>query len=109
MTDRRRHHDMGGVPETEPISQAGHSLEPWEKRVDAIKALLSDDRRKLLTTDEMRRGIEDLGADAYERYSYYERWIASVTNNMLEKKVFTVDELGRKMAEIEARQDNKPL
>jgi len=57
----------------------------------------------------MRRGIEDLGADAYERYSYYERWIASVTNNMLEKKVFTVDELGRKMAEIEARQDNKPL
>jgi hypothetical protein len=109
MTDRRRYHDMGGVPETEPVPQAGHVSEPWEKRVDAIKALLSDDKRRLLTTDEMRRGIEDLGAEAYERYSYYERWISSITNIMLQKNVFTVDELGRKMAEIEARQDNKPL
>ena len=109
MTDRRRHHDMGGVPETEPVSQESHAFEPWEKRVDAIKNLLSDSKRRLLTTDEMRRGIEDLGADAYDRYSYYERWISSITNIMLQKNVFTVDELGRKMAEIEARQDNKPL
>ena len=109
MTDRRRYHDMGGVPETEPVSQEGHVSEPWEKRVDAIKALLSDDKRNLLTTDEMRRGIEDLGADAYERYNYYERWISSITNTLLQKQVFTVDELGRKMAEIEARQGDKPL
>ena len=107
MTDRRRHHDMGGVPESEAVPTGEHVFAPWEKRVDAIKALLSE--RNLLSTDEMRRGIEDLGADAYERYNYYERWISSITNTMLAKNVFTVDELGRKMAEIEARQDNKPL
>jgi len=98
---------MGGVPEREAVPTGEHAFEPWEKRVDAIKALLS--KRNLLTTDEMRRGIEDLGADAYSRYNYYERWISSITNTMLAKNVFTVDELGRKMAEIEARQDNKPL
>src|SRR3546814_19385709 len=32
--------------------------------------------------------------------SYYERWIASITNNLLEKGVITVDELGRRMAQI---------
>lgn len=109
MTDRRRHHDMGGLPDSEPVPTREHLFEPWEKRVDAIKALLSDDKRNLLTTDEMRRGIEDLGADAYERYNYYERWISSITNTLLQKKVFTVDELGRKMAEIEACQEDKPL
>ena len=107
MTDRRRHHDMGGVAESAAVPTGEHDFEPWEKRVDAIKALLG--KRELLTTDEMRRGIEDLGADAYERYSYYERWISSITTIMLQKKIFTVDELGRKMADIEARQDNKPL
>ena len=109
MTDKRRHHDMGGLTDEPVVPSGAHDFLPWEKRVDAIKALLSDDKRNLLTTDEMRRGIEELGAEAYERYNYYERWISSITNNMLHKKVFTVDELGRKMAEIEARQDNKPL
>ena len=35
--------------------------------------------------------------------SYYERWITSVTNNLLEKGTITVDELGRKMSDVEAR------
>lgn len=108
MTDRRRHHDMGGL-EAGPIQNSEHAHEPWEKRVDAIKALLSDDRRKLVTTDELRRSIENLGADAYERYNYYERWISAVTNILLEKDVLSVDELGKKMAEIEARQGSRAL
>ena len=29
-------------------------------------------------SDERRRAIESLGADAYERLSYYERWIAAI-------------------------------
>lgn len=108
MTDRRRHHDMGGL-EAGAVEISEHASAPWEKRVDAIKALLSDEKRNLLTTDELRRGIEDLGAEAYDRYSYYERWISAISNILLQKNVLTVDELGRKMAEIEARQGNKPL
>lgn len=108
MTDRRRHHDMGGL-DAGPVEIREHASEPWEKRVDATMVLLSDAERKLLTVDELRRAIEDLGADAYNRYSYYERWMAAMTNILLQKDVLSVDELGRKMAEVEARQGEKSL
>jgi hypothetical protein len=97
----RRHHDMGGLP-AGPVERAEHEYAPWEKRVDAILRLLADSKRRLITTDELRRGIEDLGPGAYDEMSYYERWIASITNNLIEKGVLTVDELGRRMAEIAA-------
>jgi hypothetical protein len=58
--------------------------------------------RKILSVDELRRGIEELGADAYDRLSYYERWMASMTNILLEKRIIEVSELGERMAEIEA-------
>ena len=98
MNRERRHHDMGGQPagSVDPSEQAPA---PWEKRVDALMVLLS--RRGILTVDELRRGIEELGADAYDRYTYYERWMASMTNLLLEKRIIEVNELGERMAEIE--------
>ena len=98
----RRHHDMGGEP-AGPVDATEHDKAPWEKRVDAIIRLLSDDKRRLMRVDEMRRGVENLGPGAYDQLSYYERWIASASNLMIEKGVITVDELGRKMAEVENR------
>src|SRR3546814_14833016 len=59
-----------------------------------------DGKRRLITTDELRRCIEDLGPGAYDELSYYERWIASITNNLLEKGDITADELGRRLAQI---------
>lgn len=100
MQGDRRHHDMGGL-DAGPVERVEHDHAAWEKRVDAIRGLLT--KRGLITVDEMRRGIEDLGPGAYDELSYYERWLSSVTNVMLEKGVITVDELGRKMAEVEAR------
>ena len=96
------HHDMGGEP-AGPISPTEHDYALWEKRVDALMMLLSDKKRQLLKVDQLRRAIEQLGPEAYDRMSYYERWIASITQNMLERGVFTADELGRKMAAVEAR------
>lgn len=98
----RRHHDMGGL-EAGPVEISEHDYAPWEKRVDAIVRLVSDKKRKLLTVDELRRGIENLGPGAYDQFSYYERWISSATNNLLEKGVITVDELGRAMEDAKAR------
>ena len=95
----RRHHDMGGL-EAGLVDREEHDKAPWEKRVDALVVLLG--QRKILGVDELRRGIEELGADAYDRHGYYERWMASVTNILLEKKVIEVSELGTRMAEIEA-------
>ncbi len=97
----RRHHDMGGL-EAGPVDRTGHDHAPWEKRVDAILRLLSDKKREILRVDELRRGIEDLGPGAYDELSYYERWIASISNLLIEKGVISIDELGRKMAGIEA-------
>ena len=99
MNEARRHHDMGGL-EAGPVDHDEHDKVPWEKRVDALMVLLG--QRKIVGVDELRRGIEELGADAYDRYSYYERSMASMTNILLEKKVIGVGELGERMAEIEA-------
>ena len=90
---------MGGI-EGGPIDRSEHDRAPWEKRVDALLALLGNE--KIISVDELRRGIEELGADAYDRLSYYERWMASMTNVLLEKGIIEVSELGERMAEIEA-------
>ena len=102
MEFARRHHDLGGLP-AGPVEPGEHDPALWEKRVDAILRLLSDPKRRVLTVDELRRGIEELGPGAYDQMGYYQRWIASITNLLLEKGVLGVDQLGRRMAEIEAR------
>jgi hypothetical protein len=97
----RAHHDLGGLP-AGPIDLSEHNYAPWEKRTHAMMVLLSG--AGVMTTDELRHGIESLGTQEYDRLSYYERWITSIANTMIQKGVFTVDELGRKLAEIEARE-----
>ncbi|NQV82672.1 MAG: nitrile hydratase subunit beta [Rhodospirillales bacterium] len=103
----RRHHDMGGLP-AGTIEQSEHDFALWEKRVDAIMRLVSDDKRRLMTVDELRRGIEELGPGAYDDYNYYERWISSITNVLIEKGVLGVDELGRRMQDVRARLEGAP-
>lgn len=103
MNDKRRHHDMGGL-EAGPVDRSEHDKAPWEKRVDALMRLLSDQQRRMIRVDELRRAIEDLGPDVYDRYSYYERWMSAITELMLEKGVITVAELGERMAIVEARE-----
>ena len=100
----RRHHDMGGL-EAGPVERAEHDYAPWEKRVDAILRLLTGPDCRVLQIDELRRAIEELGPGAYDELSYYERWIAAISNLLIEKGVITVDALGRKMAEVEARHE----
>lgn len=92
---------MGGL-RAGPIDRGEHDYAAWEKRVDAILRLLIDPKRKVMTVDELRRNIEELGPGAYDEMNYYQRWMASIGNNLLEKGVISIDELGRKMAEVEA-------
>lgn len=94
---------MGGL-EAGPVDRSEHQNDFWEQRVDALVRVLALLDPPLVRTDELRRGIEGLGAQAYETLSYYERWITSVTEILLEKNLVTVDELGRKIAEIESRE-----
>ncbi len=76
----RGHHDMGGLPAGK-VEPTEHDYAEWERRVDALMVLLSGMRggRKLMTVDELRKNIEAIGPEAYERMSYYERWVTSIT------------------------------
>lgn len=96
----RRHHDMGGEPGG-PIELQEHDLAPWEKRVDAVLRLLL--AKGVLTLDELRRGIEELGPGAYDELSYFERWISSISNLLVEKGVLRVQELGDAIEAVQRR------
>lgn len=100
--DGRSWHDMGGQ-DAGPVPLGGHDFALWEKRVDALMVLCAS--RGLFTVDGLRRALEDMGPDAFERMSYYERWIAAVARNLIEAGAFSVAELDAKMAEIAARGD----
>ena len=102
MINYRGVHDMGGLP-AGPVEAAEHDYALWEKRVDALLVLLT--RKGLMTVDELRRNIESLGLDAYDKMSYYERWIYSITQTLIQRGVISIDELGRKMAEAQAGAD----
>jgi hypothetical protein len=99
----RSHHDMGGLA-AGPVERTEHDYALWEKRVDALMVLLHHKDRRLLTVDELRRHIESLGPEAYDKMSYYERWIHAITETLLERGVISVDELGRKIETIRARE-----
>ena len=102
MLNYRGIHDLGGLP-AGPVDQTEHDYALWEKRVDALLVLLT--KKGLMTVDELRRNIEGLGLDAYDKMSYYERWIYSITQTLIQRGVISVDELGRKMTEAQARAD----
>ena len=94
----RGNHDMGGL-EAGTINKDEHDYALWEKRVDAMMMLPSNEL-SILTVDQLRKGIEALPPDAYDNMSYYERWMASITNTLLETGIITTEELGSKMREI---------
>ena len=96
----RSHHDMGGLPAAD-INASEHDYALWEKRVDALLVLLSTNN--LMTVDELRRNIESLGAEAYDTMSYYERWIYAIAQTLVQRGVLSLDELGRRLREIELR------
>ena len=93
-------HDVGGR-DAGAVDREAHDLALWERRVDAMVMVLS--RKQQLTVDELRRNVEQLGPGAYETMGYYERWVAALTNAMIERGVVTATELGHRMVEVERR------
>ena len=91
-----RVHDRGGWPDAGPINKAEHDLSMWEKRTDAILMLLASSTKRVLRVDELRRAIESLTPDTYEKLSYYERWITAIEALLIEKGILTREEIDRK-------------
>lgn len=97
---------MGGLPAGR-VEPSEHDYAEWERRVDALMVLLSGVKGDTprLTVDELRKNIEAIGPEAYEKMGYYERWVTSITQTMIQRGIVTTDELGRKMEQIRARQE----
>ncbi len=89
----RAMHDIGGVARflCEPVDPSPHTLTAFDKDVDAIRQILG--MKKVMSVDELRRGIEAIPEADYFRLSYYQRWIVSIAGNLLEKGVFSEVEL----------------
>jgi len=102
MSSKRSHHDMGGEPAGK-VEPTEHDYAEWERRVDAMVQLLRLDKR--MTVDELRKNIEAIGPDAYDKMTYYERWIHSIAQTLIQRGVISIEELGRKIADVEARSD----
>jgi len=95
-------HDVGGL-EFGPIDRSEHDLALWEKRTDAMLILLRDNKRRVLSVDAHRRMIESYGEQEYDRTTYYEKWLRSVRNLLVEQDVLTREEIEVKMAEVRAK------
>jgi hypothetical protein len=101
----RGHHDMGGLPAGK-VERTEHDYADWERRVDALMVLLSGIRggKKRMTGRRAAQERRDAPPDAYEKMSYYERWVTSITQTMIQRGVITTEELGRKMQEVQGRE-----
>ncbi len=86
-------HDMGGAQRFRctPVERDEEPPDEFGKRVDALRQLLA--QKKLMTVDELRRGIESIPEDEFLSLTYYERWLRSITTLMLEKGVVSPEEL----------------
>lgn len=92
-------HDMGGVllPSISMLEgslllarDSQTTLSQWELRVHALLVLLCS--KSLMTTDEMRRGVEGLEREAYASWGYYDRWV-------VERHVITQGDIDRQLYE----------
>jgi hypothetical protein len=90
-------HDRGGRATDAPIDRSEHELADWEVLMDAVVGALGE--AGVVNVDELRRGIESMPPDEYERASYYERWLYSVETILAEKGVLAPGEID---ARIEA-------
>jgi nitrile hydratase subunit beta len=89
-------HDRGGWPTDAPIDRSEHELADWELLTDALLHTLAN--RGLMNVDELRRGIESMPTEEYERASYYERWLFSIEAILTEKSVIAPGELDGRVA-----------
>ncbi|MFC3559083.1 hypothetical protein [Pedobacter jamesrossensis] len=94
--------DFGGTGcSDDKIEIYERALFPWEKRCHALLDVL--DYHKVVNTEEKRRGTENLGSEMASKLSYYEKWIVSASNCLLQKGMISPDEIAVKSKEVEAR------
>lgn len=91
------YHDVGGDSAgTIPIADLPWLH--WEKQVEAIRGLLGDGTRRIVSLDEVRRGFESFGVEKYNALSFYRRRLEAMTDILMEKGVVSREELDQAIA-----------
>lgn len=86
------YHDVGG-DQAGDIPMIELPWLHWEKQVEAIRGLLGDGTRRIVSLDEVRRGFESFGVDKYNTLSFYRRRLEAMTDILIEKGVISRAEL----------------
>ena len=94
----KSHHDMGGQ-KAGRVKRMEHDYEEWERRIDAMAVLLwgLKGTKKYFSVDEHRKNIEALPPALYDSMTYYEKWILSLAQCLIQRGVITSDDLARRM------------
>src|ERR1700761_3610727 len=92
--------DLAGLPGP-PLNLAEHKMLPWEKRCHAL--LETFNARGVISMEEKRRGIEDMGKTIYAALTYYEKRAMCAANVLMTKGHITAGELAAKIAEVKHR------
>ncbi len=94
-------HDLGGEA-AGPVAREAHDPAHWERQVDAMVMLM---RRKgvMLDPAQLRRGIESLDPEVYEKLSYYERWAGAAAINAIEQGLVTQAEIDVRINDLRGR------
>jgi hypothetical protein len=93
--------DIGGI-EAGAVDTLDHGMKFWERQANGLRSVLQ--RNKIMRTDELRRAAEDLG-DKYSQLEYFEITTSALRTVLLEKGLFTEQELAAKMDEVRKRFD----
>ena len=96
------YHDIGGHA-AGPIPKTELPFQYWEKRCEAIRNLLGDGARRLVSLDEIRMGFESFGLDKYQAYSFYRRRLEAMIDTLASKGLLTREEFEQELAEVQRR------
>lgn len=94
------YHDIGGHP-AGPIPKVELPFQHWEKQSEAIRNLLGDGARRMVSLDEIRLGFESFGLDKYQAYSFYRRRLEAMIDTLVKKGLLTYEELEAELAEVQ--------
>ena len=86
------YHDVGG-DQAGDIPMIELPWLHWEKQVEAIRGLLGDGTRRIVSLDEVRRGFESFGVEKYNTLSFYRRRMEAMTDILIEKGIVSRAEL----------------
>lgn len=98
------YHDIGGQPAGQ-IPKLELPWLHWEKQVEAIRNLLGDGTRRVLSLDELRLGFESFGVEKYRKYSFYRRRLEAMVDILIKKGVFSRKEFDAAVADVRKRWD----